>query len=882
MSEHRRKQSNPDGAPSGRRGQQPPPARGGHPQGQPQGQTQSGNGSGPGSTAPRRTARPQGQPARNGMTGQQPRLTRAEMRKAAQGKGRKGAATAAAAPAGPRPKRFIDYPRWGKSGVRHWMPSFKQLLSGALLFFAVSVGVVGYAYANTTVPPINPSTQQQNNIFYWADGSVMATTGTVNRQNVSLQDVPVKVQDDFMAAEDETFMTNSGIDATSILRAVKNMVTGGQIQSGSTITQQWVKTSILSNSNQTVSRKFSEIMISIKIGNGHYTKSQVMEGYLNSNYYGRGANGIEAAAEAYYGIHASQLNVSQGAFIAATVNQPSFYQNVTSDAAVKTAAVNRWTYVLDRMAKNGWLTATERAAYTPAQFPMPKKWTLNSTLSGQIGYLVATATNYAEEHTTPKLTDADFAKGGYQVHTTFDKTQTAEMTTAVNKMTSAHIDAKKRPQYDTNIQTGSATVDPATGAVKALYGGPGMDKGYFINNANTTSVPVGSTFKPIVMAAALEKGAMLSPGAAYSAITPDSKFNGDNGITIRTQAGTLITDTDPKDKSPDGLLHQQNDNTNMPGYVTLRTAMDNSINTPFVQLGEYVGYSNVTAMATSLGLDKNIFASDTPGFFIGTSTPSAIRMANVYATFADGGVYHDPYTVSKVTQNGVATADQPVLAKPKSASVMSASTANTINSMLQEVVQKGTATSVKALGRPVAGKTGTTDSFKSAWFIGYTPQLSTAVTMFREDPTKGVLESMQGSGDSGTGKFFGGRLPAEAWLNFMEAALNGTPTVSFPAAPTLGKGANESGAPSPSASASNSPSAAASSSQPAVQSQSPTPTLSQTPTLSTSPSATNTCGAFSFGCGSSTSASASASASRTKPGHSASASASISSILGGG
>ncbi|WP_084719096.1 transglycosylase domain-containing protein [Streptacidiphilus carbonis] len=866
MSEHRRKQSNPDGPSAGHRGPQPPPPGGGRPQGPPQG------GQGPGPGASRRTARPQGQTARNGMTGQQPRLTRAEMRKAAQGKGR--GAGAAAAPAGPKPKRLIDYPRWGKSGVRHWMPSFKQLLSGALLFFAASVGVVGYAYANTTVPPVNPSTQQQNNIFYWADGSVMATTGTVNRQNVSLAQVPVKVQDDFMAAEDETFETNSGIDATSILRAVKNMVTGGQIQSGSTITQQWVKTSILSNSQQTVSRKFNEIMISIKIGQGHYTKNEVMEGYLNSNYYGRGANGIEAAAEAYYGVHASQLTVSQGAFIAATVNQPSYYQDVDSDAKVKAAAVQRWTYVLDRMAKNGWMTAAERATYTPDKFPTPVKWAQNSTLKGQIGYLVQTAQNYVEEHTTPKLTDGNFANGGYRVYTTFDKKEVQEMSDAVDKMNKDHIDPKKRPQYDTDVQTGSAAVDPATGAVKALYGGPGMDKGHYVNNANSSGVPVGSTFKPIVMATALEKGALLTPGSTRSAITPDSKFNGDNGITIRNQSGTLITDTDPKDKSPDGLLHQQNDNTDMPGFITLRTAMDNSVNTPFVQLGEYVGYSDVTSMATNLGLDKSIFAPDTPGFYIGTSTPSAIRMANVYATFADGGVYHDPYTVTKLSVNGVATADQPVLAKPKSAAVMSADTANTINSMLQEVVDKGTATSVKPLGRPTAGKTGTTDEFKSAWFIGYTPQLSTAVTMFRENPKSPTLESMKGTGDSGTGKFFGGALPATAWLTFMESALNGTPTVDFPAAPKLGKGANESGAPSPSASASASATPSASS-QPPVQSQSASPTISLSPSLSpsSSPSATNTCGVLNWKCGggggpsapaSSSSASSSASASPSK------------------
>ncbi|MFC1417573.1 transglycosylase domain-containing protein [Streptacidiphilus cavernicola] len=785
MSEHRRKQQSTPGStpPGARRGpQQAPPGRQGTP-------------------PPRRTAAPQGSRSQ-GFSSEprpapsEPRPTRAEMRRSAQGKGgggRRATGSGPAGPAGPRPKRFLDYPRWGKNGVRRWIPSFKQILSGALIMFAAVVGFVGYAYATTAVPKVNPSSEQQNNVFYWADGTVMTKTGSVNRQIVHIQDVPKVVQEDFMAAEDESFETNSGIDPMSILRAVKNMATGGDIQSGSTITQQWVKNSVLANTQQTLSRKFKEIIISAKIGRGYYSKPQVMEGYLNSNYYGRGANGIEAAAQAYYGVHASQLTLAQGAFIAATVNQPSYYQDISTDKGVQAAALARWNYVLNRMVANNWMTAADRAKLTPDKFPMPKPWIRNATLTGQIGYLVDTATNYVEQHSTPKVTDSDFAAGGFQVYTTFKKSDVTALAAAVDKVTKEHIDPKKRPNYDSFFQTGAASIDPGSGAIVSLYGGPGQDKGHDINNANSAGVPVGSTFKPVDMATALEKGAILTPGSdVRSPITPDSKFNGNNLITIRNQAGQLLT-------NPNGsLFHQRNDNNNMPGFITLRTAMNNSVNTPYVQLGEDVGYANVKAMAVSLGLgfDPNALSGDTAGFFIGTSTPSAIRMANVYATLDNGGTFHEPYSVTKVVRTGT-DLTSPVLAKPTSTPVMSPSTANTINSMLQDVVKYGTATAAQAIGRPAAGKTGTTDDYKSAWFIGYTPQLATAVAMFREDPKHPGMMSMVGTGTGQKTTFYGGALPTEVWTDYMSDALKGQSVMNFPPAPSLPKGANESGAPTP-------------------------------------------------------------------------------------
>ncbi|WP_037601527.1 transglycosylase domain-containing protein [Streptacidiphilus rugosus] len=815
MSEHRRKQSQPQ---NGRR---------------PDGPTSVGRGPVSGHPSagmpPRRTARPQ--PGGPGATSAQPRLTRAEMRRAAQGKGGgRGAGGAGGGgrggqpPQGPKPKRFIDYPRWGKSGVRRWLPSWKLVLSGFLIMFGGLTAVVGYAYAQVTVPDPNAASTSQSNIYYWDDGkTVMASTGSVNRQIVPLAEVPVPVQNDFKAAEDETFDTNSGVDPMSILRAVRNMATGGSVQSGSTITQQYVKNVYL-NSAQTATRKLNEILISIRIANGGLSKTQVLTGYLNTNYYGRNAYGIEAAAEAYYGVHASQLNVSQGAFIAATVNEPSTMQNVDTDSAALTRATGRWQYVLNRMVVNKWMTQAEHDALFAKGFPKPIKWLHNSQLTGQVGYLVDMATNYAEQKSGGQLTDAKLAHGGYKIYTTFNKAKVEALESAVNTMQAAHINTKKR-SADNFVQVGAASVNPATGEIVAVYGGPGINKGHFVNNANTQGVPVGSTFKPIVLASAIQNGAVQEPGGQPVPITPDSKYNADPCLKIHNQAGVYLEDRSGTSAcpEPDGLLHQANDSNTKYGYRTLRYAMEQSINTPYVQLGEDVGYSPVQKTAESLGLDNKTLADQSAGFYIGTSTPNAVRMANVYATFANQGYEHDPFSVRKVTYEDAVQSWLPVV---KGSQALSADIANNVTSVLQGVVQSGTGTNAKDLGRPAAGKTGTTDDYKSAWFIGYTPQLATSVVMFKEDPNHPTLQPMKGVG--GFPKVFGAVMPTEVWVDYMKAALNGQPTKDFPPAPQLPKGGNETGAPtaSPSPSTSSSPSGSASASPTNTQSGGPTPSSS--------------------------------------------------------
>ncbi|MEU6589744.1 transglycosylase domain-containing protein [Streptomyces sp. NPDC046881] len=682
-------------------------------------------------------------------------------------------------------KRWIDYPRRGRTGPRRWLPSIRQLLALLLLFLGGTTAAVGYAYATVTIPDPNPTTLLQNNVYYWSDGTVLATDGSVNRQNVSLAQVPKDVQGAFIAAENASFYTDPGVDPQGILRAVVHMARGDSVQSGSTITQQFVKNTYLDQS-QTLSRKFKELLISSKIG-ASMSKQEILQGYLNTCYFGRQANGVQAAARMYYGLPVEKLDAGQGAFLAAAVNEPSLFQYADSDPTARSRAEARWSWVLDRMVKTGILTPQQRARYTAAGFPAPRKWTPGSGLTGQTGYLVQLARSYAQTHDRT-ITDSSLSRGGYQIHTTFDRKRTTELARAVEAVRKRRLDPAHRP-VDRNVQVGAASVEPGTGRILAVYGGPGFDRAHYSDNADTSGVPVGSTFKPVVLAAALRHGAVLQPGEPPAPITPASKFNGDDGIKIKDQQGDYVTD----DKDPTGLLHQRNDTTQRWGYISLRKAMEQSVNTPYVQLGEDIGYRNVANTAQALGLRPGSLAAPSAGFYIGTSTPSAIRMAGVYATFAASGLQASPYSVTKVTHNGSTlpgfTAPAPVRALPTAV-------ADNVTDVLRGVTERGTGTKAQALGRPAAGKTGTTDDYRSAWFIGYTPQLSTSVLLFREDPKHPELQSMAGVG--GLRKVFGGDIPTEIWTRYMRDALASLPIAPFPAPAPLGHGTDQPGAPSPS------------------------------------------------------------------------------------
>ncbi|MET9597775.1 transglycosylase domain-containing protein [Streptomyces sp. NPDC006459] len=793
MSEHRRKPPHPEGGgrASARRAAQQRPGRG--PAGR---DVPTASHSGP-------------------YTPQPGRGSRADGRRAAQ-RGTAGRGRGAAARGAGRPdKRLINYPRSDRDGWKRFVPSWKFVSGTALGFFAVIIAGAGIGIAMVSTPDPNKAAQAQNNVFYWADGSQMvATGGSMNRQIVPISSIPRSMRDAVISAENESFETDKGVDPMGIARAVWNMATGGSTQGGSTITQQYVKNTYL-DSDQTLKRKATELFIAIRLGVSE-EKDTVLAGYLNTAYYGRDAYGIQAAARAYFGKDSQDLNPAECAFLAAVLKGPNLYNPDGGIGASATPILNekrareRWAWVLDREVEVGRMDKSERAKYTDADFPPRAESESTRGMTGQIGYLVDTAKAYVMK--TKGITPEQMALGGYRIRTTFQKPKVDALVKAVEDTRNGFIDEKARPDTDTFVQFGGASVDVKTGAIVALYGGPGWDHKYFSNNANTSGVPVGSTWKPYVLAAAMEYGTQNSKGKGISV---DSKYQANDLTVINNREGRPLRDASGKP------FKQKNESPTAFGYVTLNEAMEKSINVPFAQLVFDVGHDKVRALAKSTGiLEESMNPNPDASWALGTSTPSAIRMADSYATFAASGTHREPYSVTEVAKNGEQLSG---FEKPKDQRAMDSAIADNITEVLQNVVQNGTATKVKKLGRPAAGKTGTTDENKSAWFVGYTPELSTSIVLFRTDPNSAdkKLISMNGVGDIPS--IHGGDIPAVIWTEYMRDALKDVPVTKFPEAEDLGVTADSAGAPSPSPSTVAPPSPSPSTIPPSSPPPSPSP-----------------------------------------------------------
>ncbi|MET9957179.1 transglycosylase domain-containing protein [Streptomyces sp. NPDC006339] len=685
----------------------------------------------------------------------------------------------------PGKKRMIDYPRYGKYGWRRWVPSWKLTTGLFLAFCGGLMGAATIAYAMVGIPDVALSAKQQNNVFYWSDKTVMAATGgEVNRQIVGIEQIPKVMQDAVISAENKTFRTDSGIDPMGIGRAVWNMAKGGETQGGSTITQQYVKNNRLDDQSQTLTRKVKELFISMRVGN-EMEKPDIMAGYLNTAYYGRGAYGIQAAARTYFGKNSQELDASESAFLASLLKGATYYDpagnpEIDPDATAKAnydRVHKRWSWILDEMVKDGHLPSAERAKYTT--FPKVKARTEGPQLGGQIGYLVRTAQSSILNNDELGISEQDLARGGYEIYTTFDKKKVKALETSIKKIYEEHIDPEKRPKTDTHVQFGGASVNPETGAIVAIYGGTDATK-HFTNNADETGAQVGSTFKPFVLAAAMRDGVRnprLGPDQGPSSRTlvdPDkSYYNAQNKLRIKNYDGTIWHDENGKE------WLQVNDDDKSYDRINLRTAMMKSANSPYVQLGMDVGIDKVREAAVDAGLrEGSLVKANVPSFSLGISSPSAIRMAGAYATFANNGERNDVYSVERVLKQGKEKYKHE--SKPKR--VFSTAIASNVTDVLKDVVKDGTGKKAALDDREAAGKTGTTDGNNSAWFVGYTPQLSTAIDMYRFDDdatnTKRKFESMFGTGAQP--KIHGSSFPSQIWHDYMTEALKGTEPKSFP------------------------------------------------------------------------------------------------------
>ncbi|MEU6894643.1 transglycosylase domain-containing protein [Streptomyces sp. NPDC046557] len=620
-----------------------------------------------------------------------------------------------------------DYPRPGRVGWRRWAPSWRQWLGACLYTFIALTGFVALAYATTDIPDdLNSFARQQDNVYYWADGSTMARTGWVSRQEMPLDKVPPKVQGAVLAAENASFYSDPGVSPSGVLRALRAAVTGGETQGGSTITQQYVKNAYL-NQDRTLSRKFTEILLALKLDN-QTGKKQILQDYLNTSWFGRGTYGIQRASQAYYGKDVSQLNPSEGAFLASLLKGAGLYDPALGKEN-HARAVERWSWILDRMVDTGQLTRAERAGYT--KFPEPTGASLPGTPGAQTGYLVELAKAYAIK--TGHIPDAEFDLGGYQIYTTFDKNRMTALTAAVQEAQKG-FDAERRPDTDKHAKIGAASVAP-DGRLLAVYGGPDYLKQGF-NESNATTIPAGTAFTPFVYAAALEEGVQRTRGTARTPVSPSTPYDGNDQVTVRTPEGPYW------DRSGK-VVKGHNDGGRNWGQVTLRQAVADSVNTPMVQLGLDVGLDRVDSFAERSGLLGSSLGPRIPTFSLGeNSTPSAIRMAGAYETFAAGGMHTDPYSVRSVSRNGAAVS----LDAPKPVRALKPETARAVTDALRSAVTEGSAKAAAKVRPGTAAKTGTTAANTAGWFVGSTERESTAVVVYRMSLTDLIPLPLTGLG----------------------------------------------------------------------------------------------------------------------------------------
>ena len=627
--------------------------------------------------------------------------------------------------------------RWKKAGI--WLLVLS--LVGALL----GVGAFIVLYQTIDVPNPNKDFETQTSFVYYSDGkSELGQFATQNRESITLEEMPDSIKDAVVAAEDRTFYTNQGIDPKGIIRAAFSNARGGDTQGASTITQQYVKILYLTQ-ERTLTRKIKEAFISLKLQR-EMSKEQILEGYLNTIYFGRGAYGVQAAAKAYFDKEAKDLDLGESVVIASLLNDPNDLDPAQGKKAKKDLKY-RYQAVLNDMAEEGMIEATEAdqsAKKLPAFPDIPQE----SQYGAQRGHVL---TMVRDELLKLGYSDEQIEGGGLRVTTTF--TQKA-MDAAVQGVVEARPDGFS----DKELHIGVATVEPGTGAVRGIFGGQDFLDSQ-INWAEAGG-QAGSTMKVAALVAAIEQGFSL-----------EDTFQGNSPIELAD--GTTIENQGDEDYGE---------------AISMLLATEKSANTAFIDMTTSMkdGPESIVDAANRLGIPPEQAPKKAPGFpstspglepitgvALGNATVSPINMANAYATVANDGRAAEPYVIEKVE---LPSGEVDYQHKVAATQTVKADVISDVSYALQENVAEGTATAAQELDWPSGGKTGTATNglgqVSSAWFAGYTRQLSTAVMYVRG---KGN-EELQGWLPS----YFGGAYPAETWVAVMDKAMDGLPVEEFP------------------------------------------------------------------------------------------------------
>ncbi len=642
---------------------------------------------------------------------------------------------------------MANYPRKDKRGLMRFIPSIKQLLTLAFLGFGVAVIALAISVRLISVPQASEISTAQTTILYYDDGvTELGRLGEANRVSVEFDQIPLQSQQAMLAAEDREFYEHGGFSIRGISRAVfTNLLGASGVAGGSTITQQYAKNAYLTQ-ERTITRKLRELVLSIKLETV-VSKDQILQDYLNTIYFGRGAYGIETAANQYFGKSVSQLDVSESAVLAAIVQAP----NGLSPEENLDGLTSRWNYVLDGMVEKSWISQEERSSIT---FPAIKPYEQINAFGGPQGHLVEQVRQTMYDN---GITEDQINLLGLRVITTFNKVAQDAMIAAVNEQAPT--------ENIEGLRIGVASVRPETGEVVAMYGGADYLENQF-NNATQMIGQAGSTFKPFALAAGLENDVTLA-----------TTFSGKNKTMVGTYEVVNYGDKSFGDR------------------ITLLKATENSVNSAYVELANTVGLETVFNAAKRAGIPADAVGMEPNlAFTLGTTSPHVVDIAAAYATFASRGLQVAPSYIRSIT-----TGSGEILYKlnPKPVQAFSTDIADTVNYALQKVVEVGTGKAAKALGRPVAGKTGTTNDNKSALFAGYTPELATAV-MFVKDGPDGQPMTLSGTG--GMRSVTGGSYPARIFTAYMKGALKDLPVQKFAELPSgQPNGANPTDSPSASA-----------------------------------------------------------------------------------
>ena len=614
---------------------------------------------------------------------------------------------------------------------------------GTVVCLLLGLGGGGVAYAATDLPDF-PNVSQTTQIQY-ADGGTFATFATENRVEVDLSKVPKYVQNEVVSAEDQEFWDNGGVSIRGTGRAIWGLVTGNDSAGGgSTITQQYVRNALNLTRGRSYTRKVKEIILAQKLGNS-MTKDKILQGYLNTIYFGRSAWGIQSAAKAYFGKNVDQLTPAEGAVLAAVIKDPTNFDPKNKLDSAK----GRWTYVMDSMVKKGFMTAADRAkqVYPESNTVLMKDtakgtgaWRSGST--GVLGYRVE------QELLTLGFSEQDINTGGLIVKTTVSSKAQAD---------AARISRGYMVGQDKRMATAMASIDPNTGAVKAYYGGEG---GYGnLDLASSTSPhPAGSSFKPYVLAAGVTDG--------YSI---DSLWDGTSGQTF------------PDRKTP--LKNSDGESCGPSCSLTKATVL--SLNTVYWALADAVGVNKVAKTAQAAGIThlSNLTVDDAmkkglnAGIGLGQYSISVFDQASGYATLAANGTYHQPYFISEVIDpDGKTVLWNHADHVAPEVQAWSKDVGRDVSYVLEQVYDSN---AKNKIGRQGAIKTGTqqyqdTTENSHAWMCGFTPQLATAVWVGSSSKDFALRDQVNGDIH-----VYGNGIPGSIWRDFMVAALKKQKVVDF-------------------------------------------------------------------------------------------------------